>query len=82
MKTPSLAPSASAAQTNDFLGSLQINCYRVHPSIIDFNDAADRHHKMTLLRSKLADEGMDKDIVAVRVKDLKEVSVISRGRRG
>ena len=51
-----LTPSSSVQDINAFLASLQIPGWRIHPKLVEYNDAADCKRKITLLINKKTED--------------------------
>jgi len=74
-----LKPSSTTSEINWFLNQLSIPNWRVHPRVVEFNNAKDRNKKMTLLHNKLVHEGLPIDAAQSQVNELKEADILSIG---
>jgi hypothetical protein len=74
-----LSPNATTTQINKFLAQLRISSWRVHPRIVEFNNALDRNKKITQLYNKLVNEGLPQAAAESQANELKEADVLSVG---
>jgi hypothetical protein len=76
-----LKPNDSTATINEFLTQVRIPNFRIHPKLVEFNDAKDRQRKITLLRNKLIAEGLPEDAAQSQSEELADADTISVGIR-
>jgi hypothetical protein len=74
-----LKPNATTAEINEFLAQVRIPNFRVHPRLVEFNDAKDRQRKITLLRNKLIAEGLPEDAAQSQSEELADADTLSVG---
>ena len=72
-----LKPNATTAQINEFLAQVRILNFRIHPRLVEFNDAKDRQRKVTLYYNKLIAEGRPQDIAQCESEILADADVLS-----
>jgi hypothetical protein len=75
----SLKPNATIAKINEFLAQVCIPNFRVHPRLVEFNDAKDRQRKITQLHNKLIAEGLPKDAAQSQSEELVDADTLSVG---
>jgi hypothetical protein len=83
-KTMSLAlttlkPSAPISDINLFLSNVNILGWRVHPKIVEFNDATHRQTTIALLHSKLEKVGVDKLVIQNQIEELCAGDILLNG---
>jgi hypothetical protein len=74
-----LKPNATTTEINEFLARVRIPNFRIHPKLVEFNDAKDRQRKITLLRNKLIGEGLPKDVAQTQSEELVDADTLSVG---
>jgi hypothetical protein len=74
-----LKPNATTANINEFLGQVSIPNFRIHPRLVEFNDANDRQRKITLLRNKLIAKGLPEDAAQTQSEELADADTLSVG---
>jgi hypothetical protein len=74
-----LKPNDSTATINEFLAQVRIPNFRIHPKLVEFNDAKDRQRKITLLRNKLIAEGLPEDAARNQSEELADADTLSVG---
>ena len=76
-----LKPNDSTATINEFLAQVRIPNFRIHPKLVEFNDAKDRQRKITQLRNKLVAEGLPEDAAQTQSEELADADILSVGIR-
>lgn len=74
-----LKPNATIADINEFLGQVSIPNFRIHPRLVEFNDANDRQRKITILCNKLIAEGLPEDAAQAQSEELADADTLSVG---
>jgi ribosomal protein S1 len=74
-----LKPNATTAEINEFLAQVRIPNFRVHPKLVEFNDAKDRQRKITLLHNKLIAKGLPEDAAQSQSEELANADTLSVG---
>ena len=69
----------STAKINEFLAQVRIPNFRIHPKLVEFNDAKDQQRKITLLRNKLIAKGLPKDAAQSQSEELVDANTLSVG---
>ena len=77
--TSKLKPNDSTATINEFLAQVRIPNFRIHPKLVEFNDAKDRQRKITFLRNKLIAEGLPEDAAQSQSEELADADILSVG---
>ena len=72
-----LKPNATTAKINEFLTQVRIPNFHIHPKLVEFNDAKDRQHKITLLHNKLIAKGLPKDAAQSQSEELVDANTLS-----
>jgi hypothetical protein len=72
-----LKPNDSTATINEFLAQVRIPNFRIHPKLVEFNDAKDRQRKITLLRNKLVAKGLPEDAAQTQSEELADADTLS-----
>ena len=73
----SLKPSTETAKINAFLEEIDIANWKVHPKLIEFNDAADWQKKIALLCSKGEKAEIEEHVIQNQVDDIANADVLS-----
>lgn len=76
-----LKPNATTAEINEFLNQIRIPYFRIHPRLVEFNNAQDRNRKITLFRNKLITEGLPEDAAENQSKELLDADTLSVGAK-
>jgi hypothetical protein len=74
-----LKPNATTAEINEFLAQVCIPNFRIHPRLVEFNNAKDRERKTTLLRNKLIAKGLPEDAAQTQSEELADADTLSVG---
>ena len=75
--TSKLKPNDSTATINEFLAQVRIPNFRIHPRLVEFNNAKDQQRKITLLRNKLIAEGLPEDAAQTQSEELVDANTLS-----
>ena len=83
MACPTLKPSSSIAEINDFLASVTIEGWTVHPKLVEFNNRQDRERKAGQLYNqyKAAEDPLDEEAIRFEVDDLRKGDIVENGRK-
>jgi hypothetical protein len=71
-----LQPNATITDINSFLSKISIPGWKVHPKIVEFNNARDRQKKIALLHSKLEKVGAANHVIQNQTKELYDADIL------